>query len=68
MRLSGDGGRFRLLVGAARIVQGGHFITDVLWSAGFVIITGILLSRLLRIDADEEDPFIKTGCKEALQS
>jgi membrane-associated PAP2 superfamily phosphatase len=45
---------FGLVVGVARVVQGGHFITDILWSAGVVLITGILLSRWLRIEADDE--------------
>lgn len=61
------GSTFGLLVGTARIIQGGHFITDVLWAAGMVIITAILLSRLLRIEAGEEEGLLRTGSNEALQ-
>lgn len=35
---------FGLLVGIGRIMQGGHFISDVLWAGGLVYITGELLS------------------------
>lgn len=34
-------------MGMARIIQGSHFATDILWSAGFVYFAGILLSPLL---------------------
>ncbi len=37
---------FGLLVGMTRIVQGGHFLSDVLWSGGLVYITGEVLSWL----------------------
>lgn len=30
-------------IGAARVVQGGHFVTDVLWSAGFVYLVCIAI-------------------------
>lgn len=32
------------LVGIARIGQGGHFVTDVLWAWGFVYLTGLVLA------------------------
>lgn len=32
------------LVGLARMIQGGHFISDVLWSGGFTYLTGLLLA------------------------
>jgi membrane-associated PAP2 superfamily phosphatase len=35
-----------LLLGATRIVQGRHFASDVLWSAGFVYFTGLALGYL----------------------
>ena len=37
------------LMGYARIVQGGHWLSDVLWSAGFVYLTSWLLYRVLRL-------------------
>lgn len=48
---------FGLLVGIGRIMQGGHFISDVVWAGGLVYITGELLSRVLQIDTpDNIDP------------
>lgn len=44
------GALFGILMGAARIVQGGHFLSDVLWSAGLVYLTMLLLAALLRLD------------------
>jgi len=38
------------LVGAARIMQGGHFVSDVLWAGGIVYIAGELLALLLQPD------------------
>lgn len=35
------------IMGAARIVQGGHFLSDVIWSAGFVYLTALLLADWL---------------------
>jgi len=37
-------------VGAARILQGAHFVSDVVWSAGVVYITALVLSRALKLD------------------
>ncbi|MCD4829761.1 MAG: phosphatase PAP2 family protein [Candidatus Cloacimonetes bacterium] len=34
---------YGLLMGITRMVQGGHFPSDVLWSAGFIYLTGLLL-------------------------
>lgn len=39
---------YGVLMGAARIVQGGHFLSDVVWSAGFVYLTALVLASLLR--------------------
>jgi membrane-associated PAP2 superfamily phosphatase len=39
---------FGLLMGLTRMVQGSHFPSDVLWSFGFVYLTGWVLERLLR--------------------
>lgn len=38
------------LMGLMRIVQGGHFLSDVIWSAGFVYLSGVLVYYLLRMD------------------
>ena len=38
---------FGLLMSYARIAQGGHFLSDVLWAWGMVHITALLLSALL---------------------
>ena len=35
------------LVGAARILQGGHFLSDVLWAGGLVYITGEVLFLIM---------------------
>ncbi len=32
------------VMGAARIIQGGHFLSDVVWSAGFVYLTALVLA------------------------
>lgn len=41
-----------MVLGLTRVVQGGHFASDVLWSAGCVYLTGLLLYVLLRPDED----------------
>ncbi len=38
------------LVGLARMIQGAHFLSDVLWALGFVYLTGLGLLYLLRLD------------------
>ncbi|HEX5132874.1 MAG TPA: phosphatase PAP2 family protein [Candidatus Krumholzibacteria bacterium] len=45
---------YGLLMGTARVVQGAHFPSDVLWSLAFVYFTGLALSYLLRIG--RQDP------------
>ena len=40
------------LIGLGRIVQGRHFPSDVLWSAGFVYFTGLALYHLLGLARD----------------
>ncbi len=42
------------LIGYTRIVQGGHFLTDVIWSAGIVYLVGLLLSWLMKLDNSEQ--------------
>ena len=48
--LLGSGFLFGALVGTARIVQGGHFFSDVLWSGIIVYFTGLVLARLMNVD------------------
>jgi lipid A 4'-phosphatase len=38
------------LVGIARIAQGAHFLSDVLWALGLVYLTALTLFYLLRLD------------------
>ncbi|PIE56987.1 MAG: hypothetical protein CSA34_01415 [Desulfobulbus propionicus] len=38
------------LVGTARILQGGHFVSDVLWAGGLVYLSGALLAMLFHFD------------------
>ncbi len=38
------------IIGLARMIQGGHFASDVLWAGGFVYLCGIGLYYLLRLD------------------
>jgi len=46
----GVGLGFGILMGMARIAQGGHFASDVFWSAGFIYLTGVILYYLFRFD------------------
>lgn len=41
---------FGLLMSAARITQGGHFLSDCLWAWGMVHLTGLALMSLFRLD------------------
>lgn len=38
---------YGVVMGMARIIQGGHFLTDVIWSAGFVYLTAIVLAAVI---------------------
>jgi membrane-associated PAP2 superfamily phosphatase len=38
------------LLGIARMMAGGHFLSDVVWSAGMVWLVALALHRLLRVD------------------
>lgn len=42
------------LVGVARMAAGAHFLSDVVWSAGFVYLTGLALSYSLPIEEPAE--------------
>ena len=43
---------FGLLVGAARMAQGAHFLSDVLWSGGLVYLTGLVLALGMGLGVD----------------
>ena len=40
------------LLGLERMVLGGHFASDVVWSAGFVYLIGLALYYLLKLDRE----------------
>ena len=42
------------LMSAERIAQGGHFVSDVLWSGGIVYLTGLVLAAAMRLDTERE--------------
>jgi membrane-associated PAP2 superfamily phosphatase len=50
---------FGLLMGAGRMIQGGHFLTDVIWSGMFTYITGYILYYIFRFD--RKDPLLKNN-------
>jgi membrane-associated PAP2 superfamily phosphatase len=52
---------YGLLLGLGRIVQGGHFLSDVLWSGGFTYLTGLILSYLFRFHPTPPDTFASQG-------
>jgi lipid A 4'-phosphatase len=43
---------YGLLLGLGRIVQGGHFLSDVLWAGGFTYLTGLILSYVFGFHRD----------------
>lgn len=40
---------YGLFMGAARMVQGAHFPSDVVWAGGFTYLTGLVLSYFIRL-------------------
>jgi membrane-associated PAP2 superfamily phosphatase len=38
------------LMGTGRMIQGGHFASDVLWAGGFTYLTGLTLYYAVRFD------------------
>jgi membrane-associated PAP2 superfamily phosphatase len=38
---------YGILIGLGRIVQGGHYLTDVLWSFGIVALVAVTLNDIL---------------------
>jgi lipid A 4'-phosphatase len=43
---------YGLLMGFARMAQGGHFPSDVVWAGGIVYLVGLALYHLLGLDTD----------------
>lgn len=43
---------YGLLMGLARMIQGGHFLTDVIWSGVLVYLAGLALYHLFRLDRE----------------
>ena len=41
---------YGVFMGAARVIQGGHFVSDVLWSGGIVYLSAFILASVLRLD------------------
>jgi lipid A 4'-phosphatase len=50
---------YGMLMGVGRMIQGGHFLTDVIWSAAFTYLTGLILYYIFRFDR-EIDPLGRT--------
>ncbi len=46
---------YGLLMGVGRMAQGGHYLTDILWSGYLVHLTGMLLYYLLHPDQASDD-------------
>ncbi|MCI5160034.1 MAG: phosphatase PAP2 family protein, partial [Candidatus Electrothrix sp. AUS1_2] len=46
---------FGTLVGIARILQGGHFVSDILWAGGLLYILGSLLGLALGVGRRQAD-------------
>jgi len=46
-----------IVMGAVRIVQGAHFFSDVIWSGAIVYFTGLILARVLHVDALDPSQF-----------
>ncbi len=44
---------YGLMMGVARIAQGGHFVSDVLWAWGGVHLTAVALYYLMRLDREQ---------------
>lgn len=50
------GGLFGLLMGLTRIAQGGHWASDILWSAAIVYLTAVILARWLLVPIRRSTP------------
>ncbi len=42
------------MIGLARIVQGGHFLSDVIWSAGLVYLLSFFIYKIMKLDMHPE--------------
>lgn len=49
---------FGLLMSVARIVQGGHFLTDCLWAFGMVWLTGLVLAAVLLPEQEDGEGLV----------
>lgn len=49
----GAGMLYGVLMGVARISQGGHFVSDILWAWGIVHLTAVALYYLLGLDKED---------------
>jgi lipid A 4'-phosphatase len=43
---------YGIIIGLARMMQGAHFASDIVWSAGFVYLCGLILYYMLRLNQD----------------
>jgi lipid A 4'-phosphatase len=52
---------FAIMMSIARISQGGHFLSDTVWSCGIVYLLGLLFSSMLKLDkaSDSESVPVK---------
>jgi len=55
-RVYAAGMLYGVLMGVARISQGGHFASDILWAWGVVHLTAVALYYLMRLDREETSP------------
>lgn len=49
---------FGILMSIARIAQGGHFLSDNIWSFGMVYLTGLLLSMVIGFEPENNSPAV----------
>ena len=47
---------YGLVMGMARVAQGGHFVSDVLWAWGIVHLTAVSLYYLMGLDREQAPP------------
>jgi len=43
---------YGMLMGTGRMIQGGHFLSDVLWAGALTYLTGLILYYIFRFDRD----------------
>jgi len=49
------------LMGLARMTQGGHFLTDIIWSGVLVYLSGLVLCYLFRLDREAAPAQVPAG-------